>query len=557
MRTILKSIKKSLKEISPFENIRVLGSNPKGDILAGITVAIIALPLALAFGEISKLGPIAGIWGAIAGGIFGGFFGGCMVGVSGPTAPKAAQIAAFMSFFIIGTSSNPDLVAAFSIIFISGLILVIISILRISRFIHYTPYPVIAGFMCGIGVIVILTQLNAFVGLGVENSIIGTIKNFQHTLNNYNREALFVSLPSILVLFFWDKVGEQVNILKNIPAPLFALVLGTAISQILQLDIPYIGDKMSGADSDQIFTFYLPDFSRFQEFIMPAVALAGLAILDSLLSCKVADNLTGLRHSSDRETFGQGMANMGAGIFGGVTTATATMRTVANIKFGGKTPLASIVHGVTLLAILLGLSSLVALIPTACLAAILFKVGIEIMDYRILPILKKIPKLDMAIFFIVLFITVFEDLMVAISVGGILAVIGSFNHIRGAISKHNSYKIIPFKKSDIQIDQTISEILNSSSTYVIQPIGTIFFGTIEPLLENYSKQPNHETLIIDMQYVKHADLTGAFAIEDLCKVCKMKDIKAFIVNEKGPIQNLLSDLNISKAFRPEMQTKHL
>ena len=389
MRTILKSIKKSLKEISPFENIRVLGSNPKGDILAGITVAIIALPLALAFGEISKLGPIAGIWGAIAGGIFWWFFWRLYGGVSGPIAPKAAQIAAFMSFFIIGTSSNPDLVAAFSIIFISGLILVIISILRISRFIHYTPYPVIAGFMCGIGVIVILTQLNAFVGLGVENSIMGTIKNFQHTLNNYNREALFVSLPSILVLFFWDKVGEQVNILKNIPAPLFALVLGTAISQILQLDIPYIGDKMSGADSDKIFTFYLPDFSRFQEFIMPAVALAGLAILDSLLSCKVADNLTGLRHSSDRETFGQGMANMGAGIFGGVTTATATMRTVANIKFGGKTPLASIVHGVTLLAILLGLSSLVALIPTACLAAILFKVGIEIMDYRILPILKK------------------------------------------------------------------------------------------------------------------------------------------------------------------------
>ena len=220
MRTILKSIKKSLKEISPFENIRVLGSNPKGDILAGITVAIIALPLALAFGEISKLGPIAGIWGAIAGGIFGGFFGGCMVGVSGPTAPKAAQIAAFMSFFIIGTSSNPDLVAAFSIIFISGLILVIISILRISRFIHYTPYPVIAGFMCGIGVIVILTQLNAFVGLGVENSIMGTIKNFQHTLNNYNREALFVSLPSILVLFFWDKVGEQVNIFKKHPCTL-------------------------------------------------------------------------------------------------------------------------------------------------------------------------------------------------------------------------------------------------------------------------------------------------------------------------------------------------
>jgi len=151
MRQIILSIKNSLKEINPWHNIKTLHKNLMGDVLAGITVAIIALPLALAFGEISQLGPIAGVWGAIVGGIIGGLFGGCMVGVSGPTAPKAAQIAAFMSFFVIGTTNEPDLVAAFSIIFLSGLILIGISTLKISRFIHYTPYPVIAGFMCGIG----------------------------------------------------------------------------------------------------------------------------------------------------------------------------------------------------------------------------------------------------------------------------------------------------------------------------------------------------------------------------------------------------------------------
>ena len=165
MKRILFFLKSSLEEIDPRSNFISLSTNVKGDILAGITVGIIALPLALAFGEISQLGPIAGIWGAIAGGLIGGLFGGCLVGVSGPTAPKAAQIAAFMSFFVIGELNNPDLVAAFSIIFLSGLILVGISLLKISRFIHYTPYPVIAGFMCGIGVIVILTQINAFVGL--------------------------------------------------------------------------------------------------------------------------------------------------------------------------------------------------------------------------------------------------------------------------------------------------------------------------------------------------------------------------------------------------------
>ena len=164
-------IKSISSELNPWKNIKILHTNIKGDILSGIMVAIIALPLALAFGEISRLGPEAGIWSAIVGGIIGGLFGGCLVGVSGPTAPMASQIAMFMGVFVIGTTNEPDLVAAFSIIFLSGLILVFISILKISRFIHYIPYSVISGFMCGIGVIVILTQINSFVGLEAEKNI--------------------------------------------------------------------------------------------------------------------------------------------------------------------------------------------------------------------------------------------------------------------------------------------------------------------------------------------------------------------------------------------------
>ncbi|MBT7378286.1 MAG: SulP family inorganic anion transporter, partial [Candidatus Marinimicrobia bacterium] len=174
-------IKNSLIEISPWQNIKTLHTHIREDILAGITVGIIALPLALAFGEISQLGPVAGIWGAIVGGIIGGLFGGCMVGVSGPTAPKSAQIAAFMGVFVIGSTNEPDLVAAFSIIFLSGFIMVCISMLKISRYIHYTPYPVVAGFMCGIGVIVILTQINAFVGLEAEKTIHAVFNNVGYT----------------------------------------------------------------------------------------------------------------------------------------------------------------------------------------------------------------------------------------------------------------------------------------------------------------------------------------------------------------------------------------
>ena len=218
LEKIILFIKSSLKEISPWENIKTLHTNIRGDILSGITVAIIALPLALAFGEISQLGPVAGIWGAIAGGVIGGLFGGCMVGVSGPTAPKAAQIAAFMGAFVIGTTNEPNLVAAFSIIFLSGLILVGLSMLKISRFIHYIPYPVIAGFMCGIGVIVILTQINAFLGLEAEKNIHGVFKNFGHTIQNINIEALYVAIPSLLILFLWTPLEKKVKFLTNIPS---------------------------------------------------------------------------------------------------------------------------------------------------------------------------------------------------------------------------------------------------------------------------------------------------------------------------------------------------
>jgi len=531
-------IKAVLNEISPRTNIASLSKNIKGDIVAGITVGIIALPLALAFGEISQLGPIAGVWGAIAGGIVGGFFGGCLVGVSGPTAPKAAQIAAYMSFFVIGSTNDPDLVAAFSIIFISGIILVVISFARISHFIHYTPYPVVAGFMCGIGVIVILTQLNAFVGLEVKKSIHDVIINLSTTINNANIDALYVSLPSLAILFLWPFLGKKYSILNKIPAPLTALLVGTCVAQIFNLDIPYIGDKMGNTDANQIFSIYLPDLSRTISFLSPAFALAALAVLDSLLSCKVADNITGKRHSSDRETFGQGMANIAAGLLGGVTTATATMRTVANIKFGGKTPLASIVHGLTLLAVLLGLGFLVAKIPTACLAAILFKVGIEILDYRIIPVINKLPTKDLIIFCMVLFITVYEDLMIAITIGVIFAVLSSIKDLKNIFKEKNIFAFVDFSDSNYAKGLDSNEI-NRSNIKILKLEGALFFGSVEKLIRSFNRIPNDNPVIIDMEQVPSIDLSGIFGLEDLIKLSQSQNRNVAITNANEKIRNNL------------------
>ena len=542
---IISYIKDVLNELSPKSNVLSLSKNIKGDVVAGVTVGIIALPLALAFGEISQLGPIAGVWGAIAGGIVGGLFGGCLVGVSGPTAPKAAQIAAYMSFFVIGNSNNPDLVAAFSIIFLSGLILVLISFARISHFIHYTPYPVVAGFMCGIGVIVILTQLNAFVGLEVKKNIKDVIIYIPDTLNSANIDALYVSIPSLIILFLWPIIGKTFLFLKKIPAPLTALLIGTSIAQILSLDIPYIGDKMGNKAANEIFSFYIPDLGRSIEFIAPAFALAGLAVLDSLLSCKVADNITGNRHSSDRETFGQGMANMAAGLFGGVTTATATMRTVANIKFGGKTPLASIVHGLTLLAVLLGLGSLVAKIPTACLAAILFKVGIEILDYRIMPVINKLQIKDLIIFSTVLLITVYEDLMIAIAIGVIFAILSSLKDLKNIIKQKEDYQFINVTDSDYKNDIKLKSA-NDNRIKVLLPSGPLFFGSIEKLIKSYNKIPGNSNVIIDMKNITHVDLSGVFGLEDLFKLSQLQNRKVIIANMKDEINKSFNDLKVIK-----------
>ena len=555
MKHIISFIYSSLVIINPWHNVKTMHTNIRGDILSGITVAIIALPLALAFGEISQLGPVAGIWGAIAGGIIGGLFGGCMVGVSGPTAPKAAQIATFMSLFVIGSTDRPDLIAAFSIIFLSGLVLVFISLLKISRFIHLTPYSVIAGFMCGIGVIVILTQINAFLGLEAEKNIHSVIQNFSKNLKNANTDALFVALPSLFILFSWSRLEQKIDFLKNIPSPLVALIAGTSIASVMGLNIPYIGDKMGGAKEAEIFSLYIPDLTRISEFIIPALALAGLAILDSLLSCKVADNMTGEHHSSDKETFGQGMANIAAGLVGGVTTATATMRTVANIKFGGKTPLASIVHGLTLLAILLGLGFLVEAIPTACLAAILFKVGIDIMDYRILPIIKKLPTTDLIVFIIVLFVTVYEDLMIAVAVGVIFAVLKSLNEIKSMIKLKFTHKIISLSDSKYRPNKINDKIIDKLPVLILEPQGPLFFATIEKLIQTYSEVKEHELLIVDLGKVTMIDLSGTFLIEDLIISARKKGIKVFITNISSDVNNVLSNLGFIKKVGLENYNK--
>ena len=544
-------IKNFFKEINPWQNIKVLHTNLKNDIIAGIMVAIIALPLGLAFGEISQLGPEAGIWSAVVGGVIGGLFGGSMVGVSGPTAPMASQIAVIMGAFVIGTTNEPDLVAAFSIIFLSGLVLIGISIMKISRFIHYIPYSVIAGFMCGIGMIIILSQINPFFGLEAEKNIPDALRSIGNTMQKIKLEALYVSIPSLLIMFSWKKVKNKIKFLSNIPTPLVTLIIGTSIAYFLNLNIPYIGDKMGITNSSNIFTFYFPDLTRIAEFIKPAMALAGLAVLDSLLSCKVADNLTGTRHNSDREAFGQGMANMAAGLVGGISTATATTQTVGNVTFGAKTPLSTIIKGLTLLGVLCGLGFVVAAIPNACLAAILFKVGLEILDYRILPVLKKMPLADLVIFIIVFCVTIYADLMIAVVIGVAISLLIFIKQMRLILSSTFYHKMIPLFKSNLIPEGKNKSDLDKLPINILQPQGPLFFGSTEQLINVYSSSPKHDMLIVDMSCVTMIDLSGAYVLEDLIVNARSKNIEVIVLNVNDRIRKILERVEFVKHIGKE------
>ena len=545
IKSIYGFIKSNFKELSPWHNIKLLHTNIRGDILAGIAVAIIALPMALAFGVQSGLGPIPGVLGAIAGGVIGGLFGGCLVGVSGPTTPKAAQIATFYAV-LVGTSSDPAN-AAFSIIFLSGIILIGISFLKISRFVHYIPYPVVAGFMCGIGLMVIILQINPFVGVAPKTHAYEVLTSLGDTLKGLDWQVLCVSVPCLLVLFLWIYVEEKLTFLKYIPSPLFVLIIGTSIALFLELDPKYTLDSlMKDFYSPEEGTGWnwkiqIPNLSEFAQYIGPAFALAGLAVLDSLLSCKIADNMTNKRHNSNRETFGQGMANIAAGLIGGVTTATATMRTVANIKFGAKTPLASIVHGLVLLSILLWFHEYVKHIPIACLAAILVKVGVDILDYRIIPVLRKLSITDLLIFAIVLFVTVFWELMIAVGIGIAFAVLRYIKEVRLTLKSKYIHKIIPVTKSDF-----FKKEHKNLPISVLYLNGPLFFGSIESLTKIYSTAPKHEILIIDMSNVSMVDLSGAFGLEDFIKNKIENNIKVVVSRASSDIKESLEKMNFIK-----------
>ena len=380
----------------------------RGDLFGGLTSAVVGLPVALAFGVVSGLGALAGMYGAIAVGLFAAVFGGTRSQISGPTGPMAVAMA------VIVTTYADTLAEAFTIVMMAGLIQILLGVIRTGRFIAYTPYSVISGFMSGIGVIIILLQTLPFMGAPfAEGGPLGAVRAWPEAVSNFDLSAFAIAAVTLVVGVTWPKRHR-----RRLPPTLAALIAGTLLGVLWLTGTPVSGDVPTGLPdlTWPVLSLDLPVRS-----LQPAMTLALLGSIDSLLTSLIADSMTRTRHNPDRELVGQGIGNIVAGIVGGLPGAGATLGKVVNLRAGGRTPVSGALRAAILLGLVLGLGRYVEAIPHAVLAGILMKVGWDIIDWRFLTRIHRVRREHLLVMAVTLGLTVFLDLVTAVVIGLIVA----------------------------------------------------------------------------------------------------------------------------------------
>lgn len=503
-----------------------------GDIFGGLTAAVVALPLALAFGVASGVGPIAGLYGAIAVGFFAAILGGTPTQVSGPTGPMTVMMAAIVSQFA------HDLPKAFAIVVLGGVLQIGLGLLRVGRYVSYTPYSVVSGFMSGIGIIIILIQTLPFVGAeAVPGGPVGAISAWPAVIHDINFHALAVASISLAIMVFWPE-----HLKRYLPAPLAALIIGTISSILVFSRAPIIGSVPTGFPALHLPSF---GFADLPSMLQPAIILALLGSIDSLLTSLVADSITRTRHDSNRELIGQGVGNMIAGLFGALPGAGATMRTVINVRAGGKTPLSGALHSVVLLALVLGLGPIAEAIPHAVLAGILMKVGWDIIDWQYLKRIRSAPREKVVVMAVTLVLTVFVDLITAVAVGLILA---------GFVTAHwmeqeelKGVTKLALADREHELTETERELLSrhDGEIAVIELRGRFSYASARELLQRVGTGfSGHRLAIFDFSDAAQIDTSAALSLESLFQSAQEELEGIFICGLTGPAEDALKRLQI-------------
>jgi len=523
-------------------------SNISGDLFGGITAGVVALPLALAFGEQTELGAVAGLYGAIALGIIAAILGGTKTQISGPTAPMTVVSAVMITeaINVLGSvqAAMPVIIATFVL---TGIIQALLGVFKLGKYIKYIPYPVVSGFMSGIGVIIIITQLFPFIGAdSPAGGAFGTIANIHKIPELVNPYSIGIAVVTIAIIYLLPRFT------KKIPASLVALLAVSIIAFFfipdnLIMKINSKGDIPTGLPEVNFgFLAALTNPKVLIRIVEFSFTLAALGAIDSLLTSVVADNITKTKHNSNRELIGQGIGNMFAGLIGGLPGAGATMRTVININSGGKTRLSGVFAGLFLAAVLLGLGQLVGHIPNAVLAGILITVGIGIIDYKGIKHIKSVPRADAVIMFIVLFLTVFVDLLVAVAAGMVLSSFVFMIKASEIVEGQSSAKSVKELYSDDTWEDEkdiVSEL--GDKIYIKHINGPLFFGMISGFQNLIKSIPvDIKVVIFRMDKVPYVDQSGLYAMEEAILELKKKGIKVLLVGIYGQTKIMFEKIDI-------------
>lgn len=515
----------------------------KGDIFGGVTAGIVALPLALAFGVQSGLGAAAGLYGAIGLGIFAALFGGTNTQISGPTGPMTVVSATTIALLIAQKGSLESALPAILLCFVlTGAFMILMGILKLGQYIKYIPYPVVSGFMTGIGVIIIMLQLFPMLGYESPKTIPQILVNIGDPLRDIHYPSLGLTVLTMFIVYIFPKVS------KTIPSTLVALISVTVMAWGLSMDVAIIGAIPSGLPNLHFELFTA--ISDFNLILMPAVTLAALGAIDSLLTSVVADNVTKTSHESNKELVGQGIGNMVAGMIGGIPGAGATMRTLVNINSGGTTKMSGVIHGVFLLLVLMGLSSMAALIPIPVLSGILLTVGISIVDKKGLSHIGKITKTDAIVLIIVLILTVFVDLLQAVAAGMIISSIifikqmGDITQKASTTTSIESDEEAEYLHDRYHIDISIRPFVSIKTIN-----GPLFFGNSEYFMQLSKKIPDAiKLLIIDMRHVPYIDQSGLYSLESIILSLEQNKVQVYLLHlQKQPhamMKNILLIPNV-------------
>lgn len=509
-------------------------TNIRGDVAGGLTAAIVALPLAIAFGVASGAGPVAGLYGAICVGLFAALFGGTPAQISGPTGPMTIVAASVFTLY----ANEPAL--AFTVVMLAGAFQVLFGMLRLGRFVNLMPYPVISGFLTGIGCILIVMQLEPLLGYTSPVSVINALSVLPRQLLDPNWHAVAIGAASLLVCLLTPK-----RLARIVPPPLLALAL--AIPLVFVLDgASTLGTVPSGLPDWQIPAFR---YEELNDMLVAGAVLGALGAIDSLLTSLAADNVTRTFHDSDKELVGQGIGNLVAGFAGGLPGAGATIRTLTNINAGGRTAVSGVIHSLALLGVVLGLGAAVAFVPHAALAGILIKVGIDVIDWRYLRRMIHAPRVDVVLMAVVLILTVFVDVITAVAVGVVLASLAFVKE--SAELQIESIRALsdPEHVQFLGPEETRVFRACEGKLLLLHLSGLMSFGAASEMTRRFSSVRAYDVLLIDLLDVPRVDGSAALALESIVERAIGAGKRVLLVGLSREVAKLMSRLGIIDHFK--------